>query len=91
MSRCMRRDQKGDNLSVEVLSLLLRHKAHTKDVLTGSTNVHGEQIVHSLHIESLSVEVCKRGSNFLKALCCFLHGSLLAKNDRAGLSISMDL
>ena len=33
---------KGDNLSVEVLSLLFRHKAHAEDVLTGSTNVHGE-------------------------------------------------
>ena len=60
-------------------------------MLTGSTNVHGEQIVHSLHKETLSVEVCKRGSNFLKALCCFLYGSLLAQNDSAGLSISMDL
>ena len=81
----------GDNLSVEVLGLLFRHKAHTKDMLTGSTNVHGEKIAHSLHIESLSVEVCKRGGNLLKALCCFLHGGLLTQNNRAGLSVSMDL
>ena len=72
-------------------SLHLRYKAHTENMLTCSTNVHGEQIVHSLHIETLSVEVCKRGSNFLKALCCFLHGSLLTQNNRAGFDVSMDL
>ena len=67
---------KGDNLSVEVLSLLFRHKAHAEDVLTCGTHVHGELIVHGLHIESLSVEVCKCGGDFLKALYCFLHGGL---------------
>ena len=79
------------NLSVKVLCLLLRYKAHTESMLACSTNIHGEQIVHSLDIETLSIEVCKSGSNVLKALCCFLHGSLLAQNDRAGFSISMDL
>ena len=82
---------KGHNLSVEVLSLLFRHKAHAEDVLTGSTHVHGEKIVHCLHIESLSIKVCKCGGDFLEELNCFLHGGLLTQNDRAGLSVSMDL
>ena len=59
--------------------------------MTGSTHVHGEWIVHGLHIESLSIKVCKCGGNFLKALYCLLHGGLLTKNNRAGLSVSMDL
>ena len=46
---------KSHNLSLEVLSLLFRHKAHAEEVLTGGTHVHGEQIVHCLHNESLSV------------------------------------
>ena len=41
--------------------------------------------------ESLGVEVCQCGGNFLKALCCFLNGGLLSQNNRAGLNISMDL
>ena len=44
-------------MSVKVLCFLFRHKAHTENMLTCSTNVHGEQIVHSLHIESLSVQL----------------------------------
>ena len=59
--------------------------------MTCGTHIHGEHIVHGLRIESLSIEVCKRRSNFLKALCCSLYGSLLAQNDRARLSVSMDL
>ena len=31
------------------------------------------------------------GGNFLKALCCFLHGGLLSQNNRAGLNVSMEL
>ena len=32
---------KGRNLSIEVVSLLFRHKAHTEDVLTCGTHIHG--------------------------------------------------
>ena len=87
----MREDQKSRDLSVEVVSLLFRHKAHAEDVLTCSTNIHGEQIIHCLRIESFSIEVCKCGGNSLKALCCLLHGGLLSQNDRAGLSVSTNL
>ena len=33
---------KGHNLSVEVVSLLFRHKTHAEDVLTCCTHIHGE-------------------------------------------------
>ena len=79
------------NLSVKILCLLLRYKAHTESMFACSTNIHGEQIIHSLDIETLSIEVCKSGSNFLKALCCLLHGGLLTQNNRAGLSVSVYL
>ena len=36
--------------------------------LIGSTNVHGEQIAHSLHIKTFGVEVCKSGSNFSESV-----------------------
>ena len=49
---------KGRNLSVEVVSLLFRHKAHAENVLACCAHTHGEQVVHCLRIESLSVEVC---------------------------------
>ena len=79
------------NLHVKVLGLLFWNRAHAKRVLPGCTNVHGQEVVHCLRIRSFSIEVGKRGGDPLEALCCFLHGSLLAQNDRARFSISMDL
>ena len=60
-------------------------------MLTGNTNVHGEEITHCLRIESLSVKVCKRGGNLLKALCCFLRGCLLSQNNKAVFDVAMNL
>ena len=36
---------KGHNLSVEVVSLLFRRKAHTECMLTSGTHIQGEQTV----------------------------------------------
>ena len=57
----MRWDQKGRDLSVEVVSLLFWHEAHAQHVLTCCPNIHGEWVVHCLCIESFGVEVCKGG------------------------------
>ena len=82
---------KGRDLSVEVVSLLCWHKAHAQHVLTCCPNIHGEEIMDSLRIESLGVEVGKGGGNFLKALCCFLHGGLVSQDNRARFDVAMNL
>ena len=60
-------------------------------MLTCCTNIHGQEIVHCLRVESFSVEVGKGGSDSLKVLCCFLYGGLLSQDNRAGFDVAINL
>ena len=70
-SRWMSCDQKAVDLCVKILGLLFWHRIHAKHVLTGCTNIHGQEIVHCLRVKSFCIEVGKRGGDSMKALFCF--------------------
>ena len=55
------------------------------------TNVHGKEVVHCLRVESLCIEVSKRGGDSLKALCGLFHGGLFVQKNRNGLDAIVDL
>ena len=74
----------------KVLGLLFWHEAHAKHVLTGCTNIHGQEVVHCLRVKSFSTEIGKRGDS-LEALCGFNHGGLPAQNNGAGLDVTQNL
>ena len=66
------------------LGFLFWDKAHAKHVLTGCTNVHGKEVVHCLRVESLCIEVGKRGGDALEVLFSLFHGGLFAQNKGLG-------
>ena len=60
-------------------------------MLTGCTNIHGQEVIHCLRIKSFNIEVGKRGGDPLEALFGFFHGGLFAQNNGAGLNVTVDL
>ena len=80
------------DLRVKVVGLMFWHEAHTKHMLTGSTNMHGQEVIHCLRIESFSIEVGKSGGDLLETQSVFFfHGGLFTQNNRAGLDVTVDL
>ena len=87
----MRCDQNAVTCVSKFLALLLWHTAHAEHVLTGCTNIHGQEVIPCLRVKSFSTEIRKRGGDSLEALCGFFHGGLLAQNSGAGLNVTVDL
>ena len=56
---------------VKNLGLLFWYKAHAEQVLTGCTNIHGQEVNHCLRVEPFRIEVGKRGGDSLEALFGF--------------------
>ena len=77
------------DLHVEVVSLLFRHKTHAQNVLTGCTNIHGG----SFTVCALSPSALRSArvvAILWKRCVVFVHGGLLAQNNRAGLHFAVD-